>query len=318
MLALLVASSAAAQTQPPSLALPIQCRVGVDCEIQNYVDRDPGPGVRDYQCGSRTYEAHTGVDFRLPDLARQRRGVAVLAAADGRVLRVRDGVADVSVRTGGTAAVDGRDCGNGVIIGHPGGFETQYCHLASGSLSVKPGDKVRTGDAVGRVGLSGRTEYPHLHFSVRRGATVVDPFAYGAPPGTCGAGRSLWRPELKEALAYKARAVLNAGFAAQPLGMAAIDEGPDAPAADAATLLAYARAIGLKAGDVQTVTLRGPGGEVLASHTAEPLPRDQAQNLAFAGARRPPRGWPKGRYAGEYVVRQGDRTVLRRSFELAL
>ncbi len=321
MVALVTATLFAAQparAEPPSLSLPIDCRLGVDCEIQNHVDHDPGPGARDHQCGSRTYEGHTGVDFRLPDLVRQRQGVAVRAAADGRVLRVRDGVSDVSVRSTGTDAVQGLECGNGVVIGHPDGFETRYCHLAKGSVAVRPGDEVKAGHALGRVGLSGRTEYPHLHFSVHRGPSVIDPFAYGAPPGACGAGRSLWRPELSERLAYKARAVLNAGFAARPLNMAAIEERPEAPTTEAAALLAYARGIGLKAGDVQVLTLKSPDGAVLAINTAEPLSRDQAQNLIFAGLRRPPEGWRRGRYVGEYVVRNGGRVVLSRSFELAL
>ena len=131
-------AATATQSPPIGLALPIQCRVGVDCEIQNYVDRDPGPGAKDYTCGSRSYQDHNGVDFRLPTLARQRQGVAVLAAADGRVLRVRDGVADVSVRAAGAQSVDGRECGNAVVIGHEGGFETQYCHMANGSVRAKP------------------------------------------------------------------------------------------------------------------------------------------------------------------------------------
>jgi hypothetical protein len=306
------------RAQPPTLALPIDCRVGVDCEIQNHVDHDPGPGVQDHQCGSRTYQGHTGVDFRLPDLVRQRQGVAVLAAADGRVLRVRDGVPDVSVRSTGTDAVQGLECGNGVAVGHPDGFETRYCHLARGSIAVRPGDEVKAGDTLGRVGLSGRTEYPHLHFSVHQGPSVVDPFAYGAPQGACRAGRSLWRAQLREPLAYKARAVLNTGFATRPLDMAAIEERPEAPTSGAAALLAYARGIGLKAGDVQVLTLKAPDGAVLATSTAEPLSRDQAQNMLFAGVRRPAQGWPEGRYLGEYVVRNGGRVVLSRSFELGL
>lgn len=314
----LVVAALPARAEPPSLSLPIDCRLGVDCEIQNHVDLDPGPGARDHQCGSRTYQGHTGVDFRLPDLVRQRQGVAVFAAADGRVLRVRDGVADVSVRSTGTDAVQGLECGNGVVIGHPEGFETRYCHLAKGSIAVRPGDEVKAGATLGRVGLSGRTEYPHLHFSVHQGASVVDPFAYGAPQGACRAGRSLWRPELRESIAYKQRAVLNTGFAARPLDMAAIEERPEAPTAQAPALLAYARGIGLKTGDVQVLTLKAPDGAVLATNTAEPLSRDQAQNMLFAGVRRPAEGWPQGRYVGEYVVRNGGRVVLSRSFELAL
>jgi hypothetical protein len=100
--------------------------------------------------------------------------------------------------------------------------------------------------------------------------------------------------------------------------MAAIEEGVDPPTPDAPALLAYARAIGLKADDVQSITLRGPDGQVLASSTAPGLPRDQAQNMVFAGLRRPAEGWPKGRYVGEYVVRQRGRTVLNWRFELLL
>jgi hypothetical protein len=315
---LLALPFATAQAQRLNLALPIQCRPGADCEIQNHVDRDPGPGATDYRCGTRTYQGHDGVDFRLPTVARQRQGVAVLAAADGQVVRVRDGVPDVSVRTTGTSAVDGRECGNGVVIRHAGGFETQYCHLARGSIGVQPGDAVTTGAVIGRVGLSGRTEYPHLHFVVREAGAIVDPFAYRAPDGACEGGRSLWRAELDAALPYRARAILNTGFATQALSMDAIEEEPARPTLDAAALVVYARAIGLKAGDVQTVTLQGPQGAVLASNTALPLPRHQAQSMLFAGVRRPVDGWARGRYIGRYVVRQGGQTVLERTFEFRL
>src|SRR5262249_8510446 len=37
------------------LSLPIDCQIGVTCEVQNYVDLDPSSQVRDYQCGNRTY-----------------------------------------------------------------------------------------------------------------------------------------------------------------------------------------------------------------------------------------------------------------------
>ena len=94
------------------LSLPIDCEIGVTCEVQNYVDLDPSSQARDYQCGNRTYNGHKGVDFRLPSLRAQRAGVNVLTAAPGRVLRVRDGMPDMSVRERGVAAVNGRECGN--------------------------------------------------------------------------------------------------------------------------------------------------------------------------------------------------------------
>ena len=44
----------AASAAPPALAFPLACQIGRTCEVQHYVDRDPGPGVRDYKCGRRT------------------------------------------------------------------------------------------------------------------------------------------------------------------------------------------------------------------------------------------------------------------------
>ena len=131
------------------LRLPINCEIGVTCEVQNYVDLDPSSQARDYQCGSRTYNGHKGVDFRLPSLRAQRAGVNVLAAAQGRVLKVRDGVPDMSVRERGIGAVNDRECGNGVVVDHGEGWSTQYCHMAQGSLLVKPGDKVEASQDVG-------------------------------------------------------------------------------------------------------------------------------------------------------------------------
>jgi len=300
---------------PPALTWPVDCRVGATCEIQHYVDDDASPGVKDYACGNRTYDAHNGVDIRLRDMAAQRWGVAVLAAADGRVLRVRDGVADVSVRTAGAGAVKDIECGNGLVIAHAGGFETQYCHMAQGSLSVKPGDEVKAGARLGRVGMSGLAEFPHLHITVRQNGKVVDPFAFGAAPGSCRGGRSLWR----QTPAYAERVVLNTGFAAAPVSMESVEAGGIAPpTAAAGALVAYVRAVGLKAGDVQSLTLKAPDGSTAFQTTAEPLPRNQAQRLLYGGRRRPAQGWGKGRYRATYTVSAGGKVVLSRSFEVSL
>ena len=91
--------SSAAWAQTPQFVWPVACEIGRTCVIQQYVDHDPGPGARDYTCGTLVYDGHTGTDIRVPDLAAQRAGVDVLAAADGAVLRTRDGMADVSVAT---------------------------------------------------------------------------------------------------------------------------------------------------------------------------------------------------------------------------
>ncbi|WP_396595197.1 M23 family metallopeptidase [Brevundimonas sp. R86498] len=300
----------------PVLQLPVDCRPGVDCEIQNHVDRDPGPGVRDYRCGSLTYDGHTGVDIRIPDLPAMRAGVAVLAGADGVVARLRDGMEDAAVRGRPTDAVEGVECGNGLVLDHGGGWTTQYCHLGRGSVRVAVGQTVQAGDPVGRIGLSGNTEYPHLHFTVRHDTNVIDPFA--PDPGTgpaCGTGVGLWSEAAARVLTYRPGAVLNAGFAGAPVEMASVESGALTPPGPTAPLVAWVRAIGLKVGDVQTLSVTGPDGSSLVDSTADPLPRDQAQRLLFAGRRAPPGGWPAGRYIADYTVRRGDVVILERQFE---
>lgn len=304
----------------PSLGFPAACRIGVSCEVQNYVDRDPGPGAKDYRCGRETYQDHNGVDIRLPDLAAQRRGVAVLAAAAGRVARLRDGVADISVKAAGAPSVAGQECGNGVVVDHGGGWETQYCHMARGSIAVKVGQPVPAGAVLGKVGLSGNTEYPHLHVTVRHDGKVVDPFAPDmADLTSCRLKAPLWSPAALAQLAYKPGAVLNAGFAAGPVQMADIDGGAIAPPGpEAAFLVAYGRAIDLQAGDVIALRIVSPTGAVLADRSLAPLDGPKAQYMAYIGVKRPAAGWAPGVYKASYaVLRQGKPAVARR-WELRL
>lgn len=138
--------------------LPVACAMGKVCSIQKYVDHDPGPERVDYACGRMSLDGDQGTDFRVPDFVTMDRGVAVIAAAPGVVKSVRDGMADVSVREIGQAALGGRLAGNGVVIDHGEGWETQYSHLRQGSVAVKPGDRLDTGQRLGLFGLSGNTE----------------------------------------------------------------------------------------------------------------------------------------------------------------
>lgn len=303
------------------LGPPIDCEVGRTCFIQSYVDHDPSPGASDYQCGTLSYDGHNGTDFRLPTRAAQRTGVNVLAAAEGQVLRARDGMADVSISAPGAPSVADRECGNGLVISHVEGWETQYCHLARGSLRVKAGDRVVAGQPLGQVGLSGKTEFPHLHLTARRHGKVIDPFAVGAPEKACGAGTSLWSPSVRASFAYRARAVLNAGFAAGPVTMEQIESGEAdriPPGAEAEALVAFVRTIGLKLGDVQRLSITGPGGRVIADHAERPLDRDKAQVMLFAGRKRPPAGWDSGNYRASYRVVRDGTILLEQAFEVSL
>ena len=140
---------------PFPMDLPINCIPGKNCWIMNYVDVDTSQGKRDYQCGWRTYDVHQGTDIVLRDEGVMRQGVPVLAASSGVVAGVRDGMRDVDYRKiGGIPALKGKDCGNGVMLKHPGGWSTQYCHMRKGSVAVKKGDRVRARQPIGLVGCS--------------------------------------------------------------------------------------------------------------------------------------------------------------------
>jgi hypothetical protein len=107
-------------SEPFTLALPVKCELGATCFVQNYVDHDPSEKVSDFQCGGRTYNGHDGTDIRLPDLEVQKNGVEVLAAATGRIMQVRDGMDDVSIRVAGKNSIAGKECGNGVVMDRAG------------------------------------------------------------------------------------------------------------------------------------------------------------------------------------------------------
>lgn len=318
-LALFAAVSVVAPSFALELRLPVDCEVGKTCFVQSYVDRDASQSARDYTCGTQTYDGHNGTDFRVPDAQRVRKGVDVLAAADGLVTGARDGMADLSIRAPGAVSVTGRECGNGVAVRHDDGFETQYCHLAKGSVRVRIGEEVKAGQPIGQIGLSGQTEFTHLHFTLRSAGRTVDPFAYDAPENGCNGGKSLWQPDVRAALAYRAATVINRGFAAKAVSMADIESGATPqPGADAPVFVAYVRAIGLKAGDVQQIRLVGPDGAVLVDQTAKPLERAQAQYMLFVGRKRPLIGWKPGSYRATYRVQREGALALEESFELRL
>ena len=75
----------------------------------------------------------------------------------------------------GTVSFAGWNGGYGrlVIINHPQGYSTRYAHLAGFRVSV--GQAVTRGERIGRVGSSGNSTGPHLHFEVRRSGGVHNP-----------------------------------------------------------------------------------------------------------------------------------------------
>jgi len=94
---------------------------------------------------------HAGIDFRA------KTGTPVLATGSGKVIKA------------------GRQGGYGLMveIDHGHGLTTRYAHLSR--ILVKPGSKVKKGQKIGKVGSTGRSTGPHLHYEVRRSAKASNP-----------------------------------------------------------------------------------------------------------------------------------------------
>jgi murein DD-endopeptidase MepM/ murein hydrolase activator NlpD len=98
---------------------------------------------------------HGGTDIKVPS------GTAIAAAADGVVI---------------LASSDAGHYGTAVFIDHKNGYITHYGHLSS--YNVKVGQKVRTGQLIGKSGATGRVTGPHLHFTVKKGDKALDPMKF--------------------------------------------------------------------------------------------------------------------------------------------
>jgi hypothetical protein len=179
--------------------------------------------------------------------------------------------------------------------------------MRRGSVAVSPGELVETGTALGRVGLSGQSNHPHLHLTVLRDGAVVDPFRPG--PGPCGeSGGALWR----HTPPYVKTGLITAGFSTAVPDLAAVRDG-SARAAEGAPslpLVVYGFMQFAQKGDVLTLSAEGPGG-ALFSHRVL-VKTTEASAFQAAGRRPPPEGWPPGAYLGEALLTRRGTVIAHR------
>lgn len=112
---------------------------------------------------------HRGIDFAAPV------GTPVVAASDGTVQ-------SVGTRNG---------YGRVVTLAHPGGTETMYAHLSSFAPGLSPGQRVRQGQMIARVGASGLASGPHLHYEITQAGQQVNPASVQSGAATRLAGADL-------------------------------------------------------------------------------------------------------------------------------
>ena len=102
-------------------------------------------------------------------------GVAVLAAADGVVSSIKDGIPENVPLSPARAVPITQDTigGNSVFLALGNGRFAYYAHLQPGSLRIKPGDRVHRGQVLGLLGNSGNSDAPHLHFHISDGGSLA-------------------------------------------------------------------------------------------------------------------------------------------------
>ena len=131
--------------------------------VPNLSFRWPVEGIVSSRFGLRRYlngkprRPHGGLDIAASE------GTPVRAPADGTVL----------------LADDFFFSGNVVYLDHGEGVISYYAHLSQ--KAVRPGEKVRAGQVIGKVGKTGRVTGPHLHWGVYLNGTAVNPELFMAP-----------------------------------------------------------------------------------------------------------------------------------------
>lgn len=98
---------------------------------------------------------HEGVDFTAPI------GTDIYSTGDGDVVE---------------CVISRQQYGNTIIIDHGYGYKTLYAHLSK--ILVKPGQKVKRGEVIGKIGNTGKSTAPHLHYEVHKNGQVVNPIHY--------------------------------------------------------------------------------------------------------------------------------------------
>jgi murein DD-endopeptidase MepM/ murein hydrolase activator NlpD len=308
-----------------TFALPVDCTPGRDCWVPNYVDAEPGKGARDYTGGVRTYDGHKGVDFAIRDRRAMIRGVTVRAAADGVVLAIRDAMADIDFKLLKAETLKGRECGNAVVIRHDGDWRTQYCHMRSASVTVAKGQRIKAGTALGLVGLSGKTEFPHLHFMVFFKGQPVDPFTGVTIGDAAKVGGNMWGADARARLQYRESNIYHAGFAAVTPDFKAARRGDYAHVrlpAPFKNLFVWMDIFGVHNGDQVVVQLIGPGEKQLATRRLNmKLKGPRARQFLQFGFKARQGSWPAGVYRSEIILTRpasGDTKIFHASRRITI
>ncbi|MCA1623557.1 MAG: VCBS repeat domain-containing M23 family metallopeptidase [Acidobacteria bacterium] len=168
--------AAIGSSAPPKFIFPVRGNGAGEKDygthvIPNFVDHNPAfPNqLRDYNCGTRTYDTETGYNHKGTDISNfpfawnkmDNNETVAVAAAAGQIIFKQDGYFDRSCTWNTTTTW------NIVSLRHSDGTVSHYGHLKLNSLTTKAvGETVTQGEFLGVIGSSGVSQGPHLHFEV--------------------------------------------------------------------------------------------------------------------------------------------------------
>lgn len=288
----------APNAQELKFSLPIQCEINQNCFIQNLPDLLQGSDTSDPFCQGASYDGHKGTDIRLLSLKDIDKNIPVIASADGIVKAFRDGEPDKLIITKEDKNnIKNKECGNGVVVSHQDGYESQYCHLKQNSISVQKGQQIKRGDTLGFVGNSGFASFPHVHLSIRKNGQWLDPISGLAPSQTCeptDLQNTLWDEKTAKYFTENTSRLLMSGIAGKPIEHKQLVKiGPPQGLKNSdQAIVGWAWFINLRKGDQIRFTLEGPKG-LISQNTTDAIDRHKASYSGFSGKRTTPE---KGEY----------------------
>lgn len=293
-------------TKTPTFGLPIDCEIGENCWVMNYVDMIADDGKKtDPACQARTYDGHKGTDFMILDEATMQKGVNVIAPLDGIVSKVRDGEidrfpTDEDLETTKTAR---KECGNAVMIDHGDGVQTIYCHMKENSIRVKSGQDLKKGDVIGQVGLSGFTQFPHLHFGIIKDGKITDPFTGLDNGKNCGKRKnSLWDKDVD--LSYTPILIQSVGFTNDIPNLKNIERNAESlPTLNLTSDLMtfWVTLLGVQEGDKINIEIRDPNNKIFASRDII-QDKTRARQFYYTGRRTTQNPLLEGVYTGTVTI----------------
>ena len=140
-------------------------------------------------------------------------GAKIYATADGVVSKAVDNQQDQVPGSFPSALLFSQFPGNEVVITHADGFSSVFAHLKPGSVRVEAGDRVRAGQVIARLGNSGASAAPHLHYHVVNGRAGARADGYPYEVDSFKVAGTATREQLGAALqgepAFPARDLLN-------------------------------------------------------------------------------------------------------------